>query len=122
MKMMIMNDQGGSRIDICEDIIPTLRAQDHGHPPVLCYAVDCRNLEVTEDLSGTLQAKNVGGYSYNYLNPVLYEDEGDVECYAIENHPNDSRITLCTDGIVQTLSSRMGTVGNNTPFVLIVQK
>lgn len=88
----------------------------------VCYAVDCRNLEVTEDLSGTLQAKNVGGYSYNYLNPVLYEDEGEVECYAIENHPNDSRITLCTDGIVQTLSSRMGTGGNNTPFVLIVQK
>ena len=91
MKMIIMNDQGGSRIDICEDIIPTLRAQDHGHPPVLCY-------------------------------PVLCDDEGDVECYAIENHPNDSRITLCTDGIVQTLSSRMGTGGNNTPFVLIVQK
>lgn len=42
-----------------------------------------------------------------------------MKCYAIENHPNDSRTRLSTDGIVQTLSSRMGTGGNNTPFVLI---
>ena len=44
------------------------------------------------------------------------------ECYAIENHPNDSRVTIDRHGIVQTLSSRMGTGGNNTPFVLISTK
>ena len=42
-----------------------------------------------------------------------------MKCYAIENHPNDSRVKIEPDGIVQTLSSRMGTGGNNTPFVLI---
>lgn len=42
-----------------------------------------------------------------------------MKCYAIENHPNDSRVTIDPAGIVQTLSSRMGTGGNNTPFVLI---
>ena len=42
-----------------------------------------------------------------------------MKAYPIENHPNDSRAKICTDGIVQTLSSRMGTGGNNTPFVLI---
>ena len=42
-----------------------------------------------------------------------------MKCYAIENHPNDSRVTIDQDGIVQCLSSRMGTGGNNTPFVLI---
>ena len=42
-----------------------------------------------------------------------------MKAYAIENHPNDSRARICEDGIVQTLSSRMGTGGNNTPFVLI---
>ena len=42
-----------------------------------------------------------------------------MKCYAIENHPNDSRARIDPDGIVQTLSSRMGTGGNNTPFVLI---
>lgn len=42
-----------------------------------------------------------------------------MKCYAIENHPNDSRVKIDPDGIVQTLSSRMGTGGNNTPFVLV---
>lgn len=42
-----------------------------------------------------------------------------MKCYAVENHPNDSRARIDPDGIVQTLSSRMGTGGNNTPFVLI---
>lgn len=42
-----------------------------------------------------------------------------MKVYAIENHPNDSRVTVDPAGIVQTLSSRMGTGGNNTPFVLI---
>ena len=36
---------------------------------------------------------------------------------ALENHPNDSRMTISGD-VVQTLSSRMGTGGNNTPMVL----
>lgn len=41
-----------------------------------------------------------------------------MEVYAIENHNMDSRVTMRTDGIVQTLSSRMGTGGNNVPYVL----
>lgn len=36
----------------------------------------------------------------------------------IENHPADSRVKLSEDGIFQTLSSRMGTGGGNTPMVL----
>lgn len=36
----------------------------------------------------------------------------------IENHPADSRIKICEDGIFQTLSSRMGTGGNNVPMVM----
>lgn len=36
----------------------------------------------------------------------------------LENHPNDSRMKICEDGKVQTLSSRMGTGGNNTPMIL----
>lgn len=45
-----------------------------------------------------------------------------MKVYAVENHPNDSRARIDPDGIVQTLSSRMGTGGNNTPFVLIDSK
>ena len=224
---MILNDQGGSVMDIQEDVTATLRAQDHGHPPVVCfepgiakregaesrfvvdrcgtlradmgdnqpavcyaiegnvvdrvsrkngkgwcedvsptlntqdrhavvfalegngarpshmgkgfsddgtmytmntieqhsvcYSVDCRSLKVNEELSPTLQAKETGGWSLNYLAPVMYEKEKTCKprIYAVENHPNDSRARIDPDGIVQTLSSRMGTGGNNTPFVLI---
>lgn len=33
-------------------------------------AIDCRNLNEREELSGTLQSKCAGGYSLNYQNPV----------------------------------------------------
>lgn len=36
---------------------------------VVVYAADCRNLRLTEEISGTLQAKENGGYSLNYQNP-----------------------------------------------------
>ena len=39
---------------------------------------------------------------------------------ALEHHPNDSRIKISEDGICQSLTSRMGTGGNNVPLVLIV--
>lgn len=42
--------------------------------------------------------------------------------FAIENHPNDSRAKLTEDGIVQTLTSRMGTGGGNVPLVLAFVK
>ena len=41
---------------------------------------------------------------------------------AIENHAMDSRVTLTTDGIVQTLNARMGTGGGNVPLVLVGEK
>lgn len=41
---------------------------------VVVYAADCRNLRLTEEVSGTLQAKGNGGYSLNYQNPVVYQN------------------------------------------------
>ena len=43
-----------------------------------------------------------------------------IACYSVENHPHDSRVQIDEHGKVQTLSSRMGTGGNNTPLVLCV--
>lgn len=37
---------------------------------------------------------------------------------ALENHPADSRVEICEDGKVQTLTSRMGTGGGNVPLVM----
>ena len=38
--------------------------------------------------------------------------------YSVENHPNDSRVGINEDGIVQALTSRMGTGGGNVPKVM----
>lgn len=38
---------------------------------VIADSVDCRNLCVNREISGTLQSKSTGGYSLNYQNPVL---------------------------------------------------
>lgn len=42
--------------------------------------------------------------------------------WAIENHPVDSRVKFCENGIVQTLSERMGTGGGNIPLVMNEKK
>lgn len=37
------------------------------------YGADCRNGMLNDELSGTLQAKPNGGFSYNCINPVIYQ-------------------------------------------------
>lgn len=49
---------------------------------------------------------------------IFDNGESRTPTIVLENHPADSRITISKDSIVQTLSSRMGTGGNNTPMVL----
>ena len=46
---------------------------------------------------------------------------GRNDVMVLENHPADSRITLSDDGKVQTLTSRMGTGGNNVPLVMKIR-
>lgn len=41
--------------------------------------------------------------------------EKHLKVYAIENHPNDSRVKLKDDGICQALTSNMGTGGGMYP-------
>lgn len=36
----------------------------------------------------------------------------------IDNHPQDSRLTISKDSICQTLNAKMGTGGGNTPYIL----
>lgn len=40
--------------------------------------------------------------------------------YAIDNHPQDSRVTVRGDGVVQTLSKQCGTGGGNVPMCMSV--
>ena len=79
MDTTAVNDQGGNRIDITDDVTCTLRAEAH-HPPCIME-----------------------------------------ETVALENHPADGRIKIETDGTMQTLTSRMGTDGNNVPLLLKIR-
>jgi DNA (cytosine-5)-methyltransferase 1 len=42
--------------------------------------------------------------------------------YSVENHPNDSRVGINEDGMVQALTGRMGTGGGNVPMVLALDR
>lgn len=44
--VMVLNDQGGSVMDVSVDKTATLRAQDHGHPPVVCMATGQAGAEI----------------------------------------------------------------------------
>ena len=102
-----LNDQGGQRMDVTDDVTCTLRAEAH-HPPCVLesagfcteHSAKARGIGYEEETSPTLRAGTVPA------------------AVALENHPADSRVKLSGDGKVQTLTSRMGTGGGNVPMVM----
>ena len=97
---------GKSSCNVDEDKTPTLTTT-HGGEPAVCYGFQGQagastGMSVCEDSAPTMVANQVT----NVTQPL-----------AIENHPNDSRVKINEDGVVQTLSGRMGTGGGNTPMV-----
>jgi DNA (cytosine-5)-methyltransferase 1 len=99
--VLCLNDQGGSQMHSTEDITGTLRAQEHGHQP-LVMATQQGGAEIGEGICPTITAS--AGMSGNNQ-PVLFE-----------NHGIDSRYTG-PHAVAPTMSARMGTGGNNVPLV-----
>jgi DNA (cytosine-5)-methyltransferase 1 len=107
---LILNDQGGARMDITENVTCTLRAEAH-HPPCVMesagfcteHSAKARSIGFEEELSPTLRAGVVPA------------------ALALENHPTDSRIKISDDNKIQTLTSRMGTGGNNVPLLMKIR-
>lgn len=97
------NNAGCSGAGWAEDACYTINTSDRH-----AVAFDCRNAKENA-ISGTLQAKPNGGHSLNYLNPVVYP---------IDQHQQDARFRLCDEATAPTLSTNMGTGGNNTPMLL----
>ncbi|MEZ3426777.1 MAG: DNA cytosine methyltransferase [Lachnospiraceae bacterium] len=105
-----LNDQGGARMDVSEDVTGTLRAQDHGHPPVVMgaagfcteHSAKSRSIGYEEETSPTLRA-------------------GTVPAAVYENHSQDTRYTGPID-VAPTVMSTYGTGGNNQPFVVETPK
>lgn len=103
---LCLNDQGGNRMDVTKDMTCTLRAEAH-HPPCVLSAGFCtehsakaRGIGYEEEKSPTLRAGVVPA------------------AIAIDNHPADSRVSISSNGNVQTLTSRCGTGGGNVPMLL----
>lgn len=112
--LFVLNDQGGSVMSVSEDTAGTLRAQEHGHQPVIAFTQNQRD-EVRNlgDVDGALaaepgmkqqtfvayvfepgaaQSKENGGYSLNYQNPIR---EGltvrrltPLECERLQGYPD----------------------------------
>ena len=100
-----LNDQGGDRMNVSEDVAGTLRAQEHGHTPAVIAAGFCtehsaksRSIGYGEETSPTLRA-------------------GVVPAAVYENHSQDSRYTGPLN-TAPTVSATYGMGGNNQPFVL----
>lgn len=63
---IIDRDAGMNGTGVGEDVSFTLNTVDrHG------VAYDARNNRIGKDVSGTLQAKENGGYSLNFINPII---------------------------------------------------
>ena len=107
---LCLNDQGGERMCISEDVTGTLRAQDHGHPPLVIgsagfcteHSAKARSIGYEEETSPTLRA-------------------GTVPAAVYENHGQDTRFTGPVD-TAPTIVSSYGTGGNNQPFVVETPK
>lgn len=99
--VLCLNDQGGHRLDCAEDVSGTLRAQEHGHQP-LVLATQQGGAEIGHGVCPAITA--AAGMSGNNQ-PVLFE-----------NHGLDSRYTG-PHPVAPTMSANYGQGGNNVPLV-----
>lgn len=100
-----LNDQGGRRMDVTDDVTCTLRAEAH-HPPCVIeaagfcteHSAQSRGIGYEEEKSPTLRA-------------------GTIPAAVFENHSQDTRYTgpLKT---APTVNATYGMGGNNQPFVV----
>lgn len=103
---IVLNDQGGDRMEVSDEVAATLRAETHGHPPYVMesagfcteHSAKSRTIGYEEECSPTLRA-------------------GTVPAAVYENHSQDTRYTGPLE-IAPTVSSTYGTGGNNQPFVV----
>ena len=103
---LCLNDQGGNRMDVTEDVTCTLRAESH-HPPCVMesagfcteHSAKARGIGYEEETAPTLRAGTVPA-------AVMFE-----------NHSQDTRYRGPLD-TAPTVSSTYGTGGNNQPFIV----
>lgn len=94
---------GANGTGVKEDVCYTLNTIDR---PAVAFALDCRNMTANEELSATLQAKDNGGQSLNYINPVaeplIYDARGNGDGITSPTMTGDHNIRV-TDYTAITL-------------------
>ena len=99
--ILCLNDQGGKIMDCTEDISGTLRAEEHGHQPMI-LSIQQSEAETETDRSSTaIEMTNMCGGNQ----PSLFE-----------NHGIDARYRGPLS-VAPTLPARAGTGGNNLSLV-----
>ena len=112
--ILCLNDQGGSAMACSEDVTGTLRAQEHGHQPLVFdnHGQDTRFLGPVNAAQTVSATFGMGG---NNQPLVVAEQEAEPPTL-FENHGIDARYTG-PHKIAPTMSARYGTGGNNVPLV-----
>lgn len=106
--ILCLNDQGGSVMDVSENKTGTLRAQTHGHEPLVFDAHD-------QDTRYRGPVRCSPTLSASLLNhPLVVEPSQEPALF--ENHGIDARYTG-PHPVAPTLSARAGTGGNNLPLI-----
>lgn len=106
-----LNDQGGQCMSVSGEVVGTLRAETHGHPPCVMQSAgfctepsaQARGIGYEKEKSLTLRAGVIPA-------AVLYE-----------NHSQDSRYRGPLEN-APTVNAKYGTGGNNQPFVVETPK
>lgn len=106
---IVLNDQGGNRMDVTDEVTATLRAEAH-HPPVVMEAAGfctehsskSRSIGYEEETAPTLRA-------------------GVVPATVYENHSQDTRYTGPV-ATAPTVSAAYGMGGNNQPFMVSAEQ
>ena len=110
-------DQGGgkSACNVLEEQSPTLTTTHDGAPAVYNISpYESNAMKSNNPHSGIYEARTSRTLDLNGGNPNCNQGGTMI----LENHPNDSRVKIKEDNIVQTLSSRMETGGGNVPMVM----
>ena len=127
--ILCLNDQGGSVMDCSEDVTGTLRAQEHGHQPLVfdnhgqdtrfCGPVDCAQKVIEKAMGGVLfidEAYALNGRSENDFG----QEAIDTILKAMEDHRDDLVVIVAgyTDLMDRFIHSNPGLESRFNRFLL----
>lgn len=107
-----------------EECAATLSAQCSGTEPTVCVCYPINDKATRYKGGGSTRNHDGSGNGLGIGKdgdpfPTLTAGDRHAVCYAIENHPADSRVNIDYSGKSQALTSRMGTGGKNVPMVML---